>query len=264
MIKKYLECRFRLGKLHNTWLIQSDNSQKSLEELNDFIKQTILIGKILLENHPDFMLVERQKSGVNAKNISVDQIRELQEFLAKTSAMDGARVAIIYKAELMNLNAANSCLKILEDTPKNSYIFLITSKSSSILPTIRSRCAKINSYFHDQIEQDSEYIKFISIIADPSINLKLSFVKEFSDKNRELWIDFSDSVLSLINKIIKKAAGCDIDLNKIENEIKNKLHYDSINCLIKKYNNIKKLVDDTIDYDLDLKASCILLINEFT
>ena len=40
----------------------------------------------------------------------------------------------------MNINTVNSCLKLLEDTSKDTYIFLITTNIAAILPTIRSRC----------------------------------------------------------------------------------------------------------------------------
>jgi DNA polymerase-3 subunit delta' len=128
MIKEYLESRFKGGKLYNSWLIQADDTKKALEDLQEFVSQTLLSGELELASNPDFKIVTRQTSAtVNTKNISVEQIRNLQEFLNKTSAISGIKIAIIYQADLMNLNSANSCLKILEDTPRNSYIFLITS-----------------------------------------------------------------------------------------------------------------------------------------
>lgn len=50
--------------------------------------------------------------------------------------VSGYKIAAICQADLMDLNAANWCLKISEGQPNNSYIFLITSKPSVILKNI--------------------------------------------------------------------------------------------------------------------------------
>ena len=215
MIKEYLESRFKCGKLYNSWLIQADDIKKALEDLQFFVSQILLRGELDLANHPDFKLAVRQTSIANNKNISIEQIRDLQEFLNKTSAISGSKIAIIYQADLMNLNAANACLKILEDTPKNSYIFLVTSKASSILSTIRSRCAKLNCQSQNQLVNDEVYTKFITALTNSSNpNLKLELIKEFSDKNRELWANFADNALHLISRITKKSAGSHLELSK--------------------------------------------------
>ena len=257
MIEEYLELRFKLAKLYNSWLINTNDPIQSLEDLNNFLVNSLFGKKIFLENHPDFKLIERNDL---AKNISVEQIRELQEFLNKTPYIAAYKVAVIYQADLMNINAANSCLKILEDTTNNTYLFLITTKASDILPTIRSRCAKINCQLQDIVDND---LKFIELISNNDMNATLGFLKGFSDKNRALWTEFSDSILNLMNRIIKKAAGVDIKLSKSESEIMGKFRYNSPKYLLKKYSDIKALINDTIKYDLDIRSSYILIMNEF-
>ena len=258
MIKEYLELRFKLARLYNSWLIQTNDPLQSLEDLKDFINLVLFGGEIFLESHPDFQLIERQTT---TKNISVDQIRELQEFLNKTPSVAPYKVAIIYQADLMNINASNSCLKMLEDTSKNTYIFLITTNASNMLPTIRSRCAKINCRLQNVVANN---LKFIELIANShNINAKLEFLKEFSDKNRLLWSEFSDNTLNIMNKIIKKSAGIKVELSQIELEIMKKFHLSTPKYLLDKYSNIKNIIHDTIKYDLDLKSSYILIMNQF-
>ena len=90
--------------------------------------------------HPGYIEINLEE---DKKNISIDQIRELKERLYLTSASGSYKVAIIYQADLLSLEAANALLKLIEEPPKNSIIILITKKVENILPTIRSRTQNI-------------------------------------------------------------------------------------------------------------------------
>ena len=91
------------------------------------------------ENIDDEMLSGLKKSAF----IRVDDIRKVSEFLSKTSFNDGWRVVIIDSADDMNKNAANALLKILEEPPAKTILLLISHNIGTLLPTIRSRCAKL-------------------------------------------------------------------------------------------------------------------------
>lgn len=271
MIQQYLEKIFKLGRLHNSWLISSHDCSKALEEIKAFVKISLFNSDILLENHPDFMLITRCAEN-NSKNISIDQIRAAQDFLSKTAAIGDNKVIIIYQADLMTPNAANSCLKMLEDTPKNSYIFLLTNKAAAILPTIRSRTAKINDQrlFDNKIftpegnkatEHTNNTSLLLNTLASNSVNDKLNFIAEFSDKNRELWALTGQEALELMAKFAKKAANIDVALNELEQKIFQNLTPADRSSFEQRFTAIKSLVDDTISYDLDLRASAILLLN---
>lgn len=273
MIASYFEDKFKQGKLQSSWLIESSDTEKALEDLEIFVKDILqnnapndFISDYSLDRHPDYRFIARENSGaVNSKDISIEQIRNLQDFFYKTSVVSGYKIAVIYQADLMNLNAANCCLKILEEPPNNSYIFLITSKPSVILKTIRSRCAKINFRSLDLSGTNEQYLKFISPVANfANITTRLNFIKEFSDKNRATLLEFADSLLYLVSRLIKKKININVELNQTEAEILNKFQAISPAILIDKYIKIRKLIDDTVRYDLDLRASCILLLNELT
>ena len=75
--------------------------------------------------------------------IAIDQCRELSEFLALTSHYGRYRIVILEPAEQMNVAAANSLLKTLEEPPQGSLLILVTSQADSLLPTIRSRCQQL-------------------------------------------------------------------------------------------------------------------------
>jgi DNA polymerase-3 subunit delta' len=98
-------------------------------------------------SHPDMRRLERlvsEKTGNLARNISVDQIRELGEFLALTPALSPWRVVIIDTADELETSGANALLKILEEPPANTIFFLVSHAPGRLLPTIRSRCRRLD------------------------------------------------------------------------------------------------------------------------
>lgn len=90
---------------------------------------------VFFTNHRDVASVVPYKNF-----ILVDAIRDLEKEANFRPFESKARYFIIDSAEKMNDNAANALLKTLEEPPPTSYIFLITSRPDSLLPTIRSRC----------------------------------------------------------------------------------------------------------------------------
>jgi len=78
------------------------------------------------------------------KIIPVDAIRELIQWSVLSSQLGGKKVIIIEPAEAMNINAANSLLKTLEEPVADTIIILLSSKKQALPATIRSRCRPID------------------------------------------------------------------------------------------------------------------------
>lgn len=76
--------------------------------------------------------------------IRIDDVREVVDFLSKTSFNDGWRIVIIDSADEMNRAAENALLKILEEPPAKTIILLICNNLGKMLPTILSRCVRLN------------------------------------------------------------------------------------------------------------------------
>jgi DNA polymerase-3 subunit delta' len=91
-------------------------------------------------SHPDLHWLQRPE---DRKTIAVDQVRELADRLAMTSMRRGPRVAIVTPAHSMTINAQNALLKTLEEPASGTLLALVTSRPSAILPTLRSRCQRI-------------------------------------------------------------------------------------------------------------------------
>jgi DNA polymerase-3 subunit delta' len=57
---------------------------------------------------------------------------------------DGARIVLIHPAEALNLASANALLKMLEEPADGVVFILVAHQLQRLLPTIISRCQKIN------------------------------------------------------------------------------------------------------------------------
>jgi DNA polymerase-3 subunit delta' len=98
-------------------------------------------------SHPDMRWLERlvnEKTGNLNRNIKVDQIRELGEFMGMTAALSPWRVAVIDSVDDLEPAGANALLKMLEEPPANTLFFLVSHAAGRLLPTIRSRCRRVD------------------------------------------------------------------------------------------------------------------------
>lgn len=91
-------------------------------------------------NHPDLALVSPLEG---KKNIGVDQVREIGHYLALKAQYSGHRVVVLFPAETMNVNSANSLLKTLEEPASGTVLVLVTHRPAQLPATIRSRCQEI-------------------------------------------------------------------------------------------------------------------------
>jgi DNA polymerase-3 subunit delta' len=97
-------------------------------------------------SHPDMRWLERvenERGNLN-RNIKVDQIRSLADLFDLSPAMSAWRVAVIDTVDELEPSGANALLKMLEEPPLNSLFFLVSHAPGRLLPTIRSRCRRLD------------------------------------------------------------------------------------------------------------------------
>jgi len=103
--------------------------------------------QVTAQSHPGLLILKRainQKTGKLMTVLAVDEIRRLADFFNMTSGAGGWRVAIVDTADDMNDNAANALLKMLEEPPGNAMLLLLSNTPGRLLPTIRSRCQRLD------------------------------------------------------------------------------------------------------------------------
>ncbi len=120
-------------------------------------------GWFLQNNHPDYRRVrpealedepageaeegaepagKAKSSKAPSKEIKIEQIRSLSDFMNISTHRQGLRVVVLYPAEALNMPASNALLKTLEEPPPGTVFLLASNSLDRLLPTILSRCRK--------------------------------------------------------------------------------------------------------------------------
>lgn len=120
--------------------------------------------------HPDLKEIEPEQAG---KQIKVDQVRGVLDFIGQTSQQGGDKVTIVSPAEAMNINAANALLKCLEEPTPNTLILLVSDSPGNLLPTIKSRCQLMRF----PLPTNDEALKWLEAIV-PAEGQALTLLKE--------------------------------------------------------------------------------------
>ena len=233
--------------------------------IEEYIKKKVISEQInhhlsLLKNnsHPNIMNVKKEidEKTKKLKNfIIIDQIRKINQFSLETSVIENIpKFILIDSADDMNINASNGLLKILEEPKLNTYFFLISHQPSSLLPTIKSRCLKINLSNHNY-DNFSRIIK----ISNPDIDEETNkFLYDISNGSPGLINEYEfDEILNiferLINLIINKDPFSDSNndtikfLSTLDNE-KLKVFISFMKFILITINKIKLGINITKNY----------------
>jgi DNA polymerase-3 subunit delta' len=103
--------------------------------------------RVANNQHDSLILVEPE-----GPQIKIDQARAVLEKLSLRS-LSKNRVIILNQAQLMNPQAANALLKMLEEPPEGTFFFMIAPTQSGLLSTLRSRSRVVQFHplTYDQI-----------------------------------------------------------------------------------------------------------------
>jgi DNA polymerase III subunit delta' len=96
--------------------------------------------KLRSSNHPDFILVEPED---RTARIKIDQIRDVERFLALTPVESSHKFVLIRGFERATVGAANALLKTLEEPPAYAHLLLLATDADLLLATIVSRAQQI-------------------------------------------------------------------------------------------------------------------------
>ncbi len=80
---------------------------------------------------------------MKSRRIGVDDIRDLEGTLHLAAPGGLCKVAVLAEADRMNDQSSNAFLKTLEEPPRNTLLLLLTAYPQRLLPTILSRCVRI-------------------------------------------------------------------------------------------------------------------------
>ena len=154
----------RSGRMHHAWLITGPEgvgkatlafrfARRLLAGLPDAAAESLALPaehpvfrRVAAESHADLLTVERDYDPKRKRmktQIAVEDVRDIPKFMALTPAEGGWRVVIIDGAEDMSPSSANALLKVLEEPPSRAVLLLVCGAPGRLLPTIRSRCRRL-------------------------------------------------------------------------------------------------------------------------
>lgn len=234
--KKILEDIIIKNKVANAYMFIGQESIGKFLFAKEFAKAILCLNenkpcnkcKSCLEldnsNNPDLTIIEP-----DGNNVKIEQIRELNRKVVEKPIVSNKKVYIINDGQNITKEAQNALLKTLEEPPEYVTIILITTSESAFLPTIKSRCTKIN--FNKLAKEDmlkilkSKYnyqniADMVYKTSNGSINKSIQIIErqsEFENINKV----FSDlENISIIDLINSKE-----ELFKEKEEINNTLDY---------------------------------------
>ena len=157
---------------------------------------------ILSNNLTDVIFLQAE----NAKNLKIDDIRNLKSTLSKSSLSNNPRFTVIDEVEFLNSNSTNALLKTLEEPNKNNYFILINNQQANLVETISSRCLKNNIYLNsNQRKKIIDYFiinKKINNFIDENENLTPGLMVMYSEISSKFKIDISENLLLKITKLL--------------------------------------------------------------
>jgi DNA polymerase III subunit delta' len=162
---------------------------------SDFCGQCGACRAIQNGNHADVRLLEPLS---NKRDISIQQVRELEKALTLRSFSGRQKVAIIDPATLLNWPAQNALLKTLEEPPQGCVLILVASNIGGLLATVRSRAFGVSfaplprqiviEFLVSKNKKTIEQAKFLAALAMGSLGTAVRIGNEKLIEKRRDWM----------------------------------------------------------------------------
>ena len=207
---------FDSQNISHAYLFECKPSKELNEEINNLIKKILCLDKqknfmfcdlcsscksFNGNTNPDFLEIFPDED-LKSKTIALSTLRGdtkknrgVINIMSETALLSDAKLIKINEAELLSELAQDHLLKILEEPPENSYIFLLSSRPAKLMPTILSRVTRIkidSSYFENEDIKNKLDPLFYEILFkefDPS-----SIDEEEIEKLKSIYAETIDSI----------------------------------------------------------------------
>ena len=241
--------------------IFSLNSKNSYDFQNQKINDQNHFYKSILSNVcENFIYVQNE----NLEKAKIQDIRNIKKKFNTSSLNYMPRFTILDDVELLNVNAANSLLKLIEEPSDNNYFILINNKKKKIIETIRSRALETKIFLNKKIQNEifdhllnehditDHFIHKYKYLTTPGRLIEYSVSLE--NLNIDLETSLYDATLILLDNFKKTKNNIYLDFINFFLEIKfsEKISFkntQSINMINSKI-NLMKLIYDYKNFNL--------------
>lgn len=175
-------------------------------------------AQITAGSHPNLFVIQPvydDKKQRFKRDITLDALDGLSEFLRLSPMDDAPRFVIINPADSLNMNTQNALLKLLEEPPAKTFFLLLTIQVGQLLPTIRSRCMTVQINAPDEADFITGLGHFLPELSDKALhshyilsrgsmgraiqNAEMGVLESYGDVCRALvaWFEDNDSTQAM-------------------------------------------------------------------
>lgn len=128
------------------------------------------------------------------KPIGIEDVRNLQKKIILKPIKSKTKAVILDGSNGLTMEAQNALLKILEEPPANTIVYITTTNKDLMLPTIISRCKVIElKDKHPELskEENTQYLNILISLSSSSIGEKLKLAQDISKKKEDTipWLE---------------------------------------------------------------------------
>ncbi len=164
--------------MHGAILIYGANQQTRLEKLDELTPRVKPV---------DFLEI---KPSEDKPSIGIEQVREMIAFVHEKPLESKNKLVTILKAHTLTIPAQNALLKTLEEPPTYAIIILEAKNEQTLLPTVVSRCQRIQLHMNISTEKTTEEL---AIILKMTHGERLDWVTDKENQSREGIVAIFDS-----------------------------------------------------------------------
>lgn len=247
--------------LSHAYLFELNDNIYAYEMIMSFVKKVLSNGDDnIAKRIDDGNYPELKHIFPDGQLIRKEQLEELQKSFSTISLENDKRFYIIHDSEKLNVAAANSLLKFLEEPSDGIIAILLTNNINLMLKTIVSRC-QILTFSKNKLE---DYIKFNQITSDITLHKLFFTIWKNKDELNEYHRNFVKKVIEFINYYEKNKLKTIVYENRFFEEINDKIELNKFfECVILFYRDLLRYkfgsdvlyFDDYIDNIIEF--SCI-------
>lgn len=139
------------------------------------------------------------------KAVGIEDVREIQKKLFLQPIKSKEKATVIQSFEGITIEAQNALLKILEEPPANTIIFITLAQKEMVLPTILSRCQIIE--LKDEVklskEEISGYLNTLTSLPHRGIGERLKLASEVTKTENDIFAWLEKMILVARQKLIE-------------------------------------------------------------
>ncbi len=235
--------------LSHAYLFELNDNIYAYEMIMSFVKKVLSNGDDnIAKRIDDGNYPELKHIFPDGQLIRKEQLEELQKSFSTISLENDKRFYIIHDSEKLNVAAANSLLKFLEEPSDGIIAILLTNNINLMLKTIVSRC-QILTFSKNKLE---DYIKFNQITSDITLHKLFFTIWKNKDELNEYHRNFVKKVIEFINYYEKNKLKTIVYENRFFEEINDKIELNNFfECVILFYRDLLryKFGSDVLYFD---------------